>query len=146
MHEQAPHAERAGNNDGARAAELLRVESALSLLLRGGVIVSSLIVIVGLVLMYFHHPGYFHRAVAAETVAREMAFPHTVGEVYRGLLAWQGRSVILLGLFVLIATPVLRVALSVLVFLHQRDRMFVVITLIVLSLLLLSFMLGRAGG
>jgi uncharacterized membrane protein len=46
----------------------------------------------------------------------------------------------------LIATPVLRVAISVLAFVYQRDRTFVVITTVVLALLLTSFVLGRGGG
>lgn len=53
---------------------------------------------------------------------------------------------IIIGLFVLIATPVVRVGVSVVLFLHQRDRKFVLITLLVLVLLLASFLLGRAGG
>jgi uncharacterized membrane protein len=50
------------------------------------------------------------------------------------------------GLLLLIATPVMRVAFSVLVFVYQHDRVFVVITSIVLTLLLVSFVLGRGGG
>lgn len=129
-----------------QAEQLARVESALSYLLRGGVILSTLIVVAGVVMMFVHHPDYFTRALPAQTVAREMAFPHTVAEVFGGLKRGEGRSIIIVGLFVLIATPVLRVAMSVLVFFHQRDRMFTVITLIVLVLLLISFLVGRAGG
>jgi uncharacterized membrane protein len=40
------------------------------------------------------------------------------------------------GLLLLIATPVLRVAVSMLAFVYQRD----------LTLLLTSFVLGKAGG
>jgi uncharacterized membrane protein len=50
------------------------------------------------------------------------------------------------GLLLLIATPVLRVAVSVLAFVYQRDRTFVIITSVVLTLLLASFVLGKAGG
>jgi uncharacterized membrane protein len=50
------------------------------------------------------------------------------------------------GLLLLIATPVLRVAVSILAFVYQRDRAFVAITSIVLALLLTSFVLGRGGG
>jgi uncharacterized membrane protein len=51
-----------------------------------------------------------------------------------------------LGLLLLIATPVMRVAVSVLIFVHQRDWTFVVITSVVLVLLVLSFVLGRVEG
>jgi len=45
----------------------------------------------------------------------------------------------------LIATPVARVAFSVVAFLMQRDRTYVAITLIVLAVLLFSLG-GRMGG
>ena len=50
------------------------------------------------------------------------------------------------GLLVLIATPVLRVAVSILAFWQEGDRKFVLITSVVLALLLASFLLGKVGG
>ena len=50
------------------------------------------------------------------------------------------------GLLLLIATPVTRVAVSIFAFVYEKDRVFVIITIIVLSLLLLSFFLGRVEG
>ncbi len=46
----------------------------------------------------------------------------------------------------LIATPVLRVAASVLAFAIERDWIYVALTAAVLILLLLSFLVGSAGG
>jgi uncharacterized membrane protein len=66
--------------------------------------------------------------------------------VIQGLEHSQGRAIVMAGLLLLIATPVLRVAISVLAFVYQRDRTFVVITSVVLALLLTSFALGRGGG
>jgi len=43
---------------------------------------------------------------------------------------------------VLIATPALRVALSVGFFIAERDRFYVVATLLVLAVLVVSFLLG----
>jgi uncharacterized membrane protein len=43
-----------------------------------------------------------------------------------------------LGILILIATPVARVAFSVFAFAEERDRMYVIVTLIVLALLLFS--------
>ena len=48
------------------------------------------------------------------------------------------------GLLLLIATPVLRVAVSIFAFVYEKDKVFVIITSIVLGLLLLSFILGKA--
>jgi uncharacterized membrane protein len=49
-----------------------------------------------------------------------------------------GRGIIQLGLLLLIATPVARVAFAVFGFAAERDRMYVVFTLIVLGVLLYS--------
>jgi uncharacterized membrane protein len=48
----------------------------------------------------------------------------------------------MLGLLLLIATPVLRVAVSVIGFALDRDRLFVLITLAVLAVLIGSFAIG----
>jgi uncharacterized membrane protein len=57
-------------------------------------------------------------------------------------LSFSGRGIIQFGLLLLIATPVMRVAFAVVAFMIQRDRIYVGVTLIVLSVLLFSL----AGG
>ena len=64
----------------------------------------------------------------------------SVAGVVRGVRALDPRAVIQLGLLLLIATPVARVAFSLVAFLRQRDRTYVVITSIVLLLLLYSLL------
>ena len=57
------------------------------------------------------------------------------------------QSIIALGLLLLIATPILRVAVSIIAFALERDYRFVVITAIVLVILILSnFLLGNIVG
>lgn len=63
--------------------------------------------------------------------------------IIRGAFSLSGRAIIQLGLLILIATPVARVAFSVYGFARQRDRTYVVITLIVLAVLLFSLAGGR---
>ena len=58
--------------------------------------------------------------------------------IVTGIPGFHCRRMIQLGLVLLIATPVARVAFSVVAFLLQRDRTYVVITLIVLAVLLFS--------
>jgi len=55
-------------------------------------------------------------------------------------------AVIQLGLLILIATPVVRVAASVVAFAVERDRLYVAITLYVLAVILVSFFLGQVAG
>lgn len=66
-----------------------------------------------------------------------------VSGIVTGAVSWHSRGLILFGLLLLIATPVARVAFSVVAFALQRDRTYVVVTLIVLAVLLYS--LGIAG-
>ena len=118
----------------------------LSRILRGGVIASSLLILAGIALVFAHHPDYATGRVAMDAVLKQLAAPQSVGEVVAGLGRGEGRAVIVVGLGLLIATPMARVAVSLLIFLRQGDWKFVLITGIVLVLLLVSFWLGRAVG
>jgi uncharacterized membrane protein len=68
----------------------------------------------------------------------------TVPGIFHEALALHGRGLIQLGLLILIATPIARVAFSVVAFLYQRDWTYVVVTLIVLALLVYS-LFGEHG-
>ena len=69
----------------------------------------------------------------------------SVRSVIEGVREGRGQSIVMLGLLVLIATPVVRVAASVVLFAAEHDRVYVAITSVVLTLLLLSFVIGTAG-
>ena len=53
-------------------------------------------------------------------------------------------AIVQLGLLLLIATPVARVAFTLVAFAIQRDRMYVLVTTIVLALLLYGLLFGGA--
>ncbi len=59
-----------------------------------------------------------------------------------GLRHFNGQSIVALGLLVLIATPVMRVLVSVVAFLQEHDRLYTLITMVVFCLLILSLVLG----
>jgi uncharacterized membrane protein len=63
---------------------------------------------------------------------------HTLRGTVRGVLAGRGRGLIQLGILMLVATPVTRVALSLIALLRRRDFLYVAFTLIVLCVLVLS--------
>jgi len=124
-----------------------KVEALISHILRGGVVISLLVISFGLALSLRHHRDYFSSAGALKqitTPGREV--PHSVGEVLHGVAEMRGEAIIAAGLLLLIATPVVRVAVSILVFVFDKDWMFVVITAFVLGMLILSFFLGRVEG
>jgi uncharacterized membrane protein len=73
----------------------------------------------------------------------EPAYLRGVSGIVKEARALDGRGLIQLALLLLLATPIARVAFSVVAFTLQRDRTYVVVTLIVLAVLLCS--LGSGG-
>jgi uncharacterized membrane protein len=115
------------------------MESIIAVLLLGGVALSAVIVLAGGALYLLRHgmepPDYrvFHG---------EPPNLRSLHGIVADTITFHGRGIIELGLLLLIATPVARVAFSIFGFLRQRDYTYVVVTLIVLILLLFSL----AGG
>lgn len=123
------------------------VDTAISWLLRGGVLISIAVVMVGIALTFAHHPDYFRSRPALGTLtAGAVHYPNHLGDVLQGVRNGRGQAIVMAGLLLLIATPVARVAFSIVVFIIERDRLYVAITAAVLTVLLISFAIGRAGG
>lgn len=126
-------------------ARVRQVERAISLVLRIGVLVSVGVIAAGLALTFAHHPAYrsftggfsYHRLTTPSS-----PFPHTLSQLGHYLRAGRGRGVVVVGVLLLIATPVLRVAVSVLAFVYERDPKMTIVTLTVLAVLMVSFLLG----
>lgn len=70
-------------------------------------------------------------------------FPSGISQLVHGVALLQPHSIVVLGLLILILTPVLRVAISILLFAVQKDRLFSILTSLVFLLLIISFLLGR---
>jgi len=116
-------------------AELHRTEVLVSTVLRVGVLVSAALVAVGLVIHLAR--GGTDPKVFAHFTRVPFDLEH-LGTMVHGIAHLRGRSIVQLGLLVLIATPVVRVAMSVGVFVRERDGTYIVITLLVLGALLFS--------
>jgi uncharacterized membrane protein len=112
-----------------------RFETWIGTMLRAGVILAAIVVMIGgaldLAKIGDARPDYrifrgepadlrFVRAIAADAAAGH------------------ARGLIQLGLLILVATPVARVAFSVLAYLSERDWLYAAITLLVLVILLYS--------
>jgi len=67
----------------------------------------------------------------------------TISGILKELLVLDGVGIIQIGLLLLIATPVVRVIFSVFAFALQRDSIYVVVTLIVLTVLIYSISGGH---
>lgn len=126
------------------------LELIISWLLRTGVLLSAGLILSGLLLLlvkrHSEYPVDVHSVTPlikyhSETTAW---FPTSIGSVFSGVAKAEPFALIMLGLLLLILTPMLRVAVSVVTFLLEKDRAFVWITLFVLGVLLASLFLGKA--
>ncbi|SPF48573.1 conserved membrane hypothetical protein [Candidatus Sulfotelmatobacter kueseliae] len=114
-----------------------RIENVVANLLRAGVLLSALIVLIGACLYMVRHG---HSPVAYRVFRGEPADLRGVRGIIHDTMSLRGRGIIQLGLLVLIATPVTRVAFSVFGFAKEGDRMYVVFTVIVFSILVYSLL------
>jgi len=117
------------------AQEERRLDIIIGDLLRAGVVLSAAVVLFGGAVYLARHgleyPSY-------KTFRGEPADLRTIPGVLHDITVFRARGIIQLGLLLLIATPVARVAFSAWAFARLRDTRYVVITLIVLGLLLFS--------
>ena len=112
-----------------------KIEDIIGNLLRIGVGTAAAVVLVGAAAYLVRH-GFGH---ANYRVFRgEPSDLRTLRGIVRAASGLHPRGIIQLGLVLLIATPVARVAFSVFAFAVERDRMYVVFTLLVLGILILS--------
>ncbi|EUJ31623.1 DUF1634 domain-containing protein [Listeria cornellensis] len=115
--------------------EMHRVEAVVSLLLRIGVLLSAAIILAGLLLLLLTgssgYPG--------------TTYPTTLTAIFSGISDFKPYAIIMFGLFCLILTPVLRVVVSLITFLKEKDYVYVTITAIVLIILAISFFIGTTG-
>lgn len=123
-----------------------RLEGIISTTLRTGVILSAGVILSGLAMTMARHADRTSSLEAGQWVVQgEYHFSHNLAETWHELSRLEGRSVITLGLLILMATPVVRVALSLVVFTARGERAYMILTSVVLLLLLVSFLLGKTG-
>lgn len=133
------------NPDARPADDARRIETLLGNLLRIGVGLSVLCLVGGMLVSLIRHPDY---ATDTETLGQlttpGTSFPHTIRDLGVELGQFRGRAIMTVGLLVLIATPVLRVTVSIFGFAGRRDWTYVVLTTLVLLILLVSSFVGWA--
>lgn len=123
-------------NDAATENLDKNIETVLGNLLRIGVIIAGIVVIIGAVLFLIRHGNEF----PAYHLFKAVPFNFSeIGSLFNGVLSLKSIPIIELGVLLLIATPVLRVVFSVFAFVYEKDYMYVVFTLIVLFVLIISF-------
>jgi uncharacterized membrane protein len=120
----------------------ITIEHMVAALLRAGVIVSGSVVAAGGIYFLVRHGG---EATDYHVFKVQNADVRLVPAIVHGALGGKASSLIQTGILLLIATPIARVAVSLVGFALERDRKYVVITLIVLTVLLYSLISGAAG-
>ena len=107
----------------------IRLEQIIANLLRAGVILAAAVVLAG---------GVWYLAASGGQAPSYLGFHPTVRGVHALAVLPGPQALILIGLLILIATPVARVALAIVGFALEGDRMYVGMTVLVLVILLYS--------
>ncbi|WP_346352919.1 DUF1634 domain-containing protein [Azotosporobacter soli] len=105
----------------------------VSYTLRLGVLASAAVIIAGLLVFF----------ISGESGYPGHEYPTQGAAILAGALAGKPFGIIMLGLLMLILTPVLRVGTSILIFIAERDWVYTIITAIVFVILLASLYFGK---
>lgn len=129
--------------------KLLKAELIISQFLRIGVMVSAAFLLVGLVWSWFAPHSVGFSAAELDLLMHGQMLPQTgiaesASALFAALLHFDPSAIIELGLVLLIALPIGRVALTVIVFLLERDYLYFFLTCVVLGVLVLGLILGKA--
>ncbi len=116
-----------------------QIDLSVASMLRFGVSLAALVVLAGGVLSLRHPwaaiPDYSHFNEDGTSL-------RTLSGIFHGFVHRNPLCIIQLGLVLLIATPVARVAVCIVGFARQRDRLYVGISSVVLAILLYSLTKG----
>ncbi|MGH9917779.1 MAG: DUF1634 domain-containing protein, partial [Nitrososphaerales archaeon] len=114
-------------------------KAAIGLVLRYGVIASFALVALGSLLLFLEgQTGLRSVGTSEQLFEVQNGFPVGLSQLVQGVASAKPYAIIDLGLVVLLATPVARVVISMLLFAEEKRYAFVAITATVLAILLLS--------
>jgi uncharacterized membrane protein len=112
------------------------MENVIGYLLRYGVITASLVVLAGGIVYLFRHG---HQVPEYRQFRGEPDKMRNLRLMWQAMLRGEGRPLIMLGLLILIATPIARIAFSIFGYLLEKDYLYTVLTAIVLLVILWNF-------
>jgi uncharacterized membrane protein len=112
-----------------------KMEIVMGNMLRYGVLISALFVFSGAVIYLVQHG---HEKPQYHLFSGEpYRFIH-LGQILKNTFGGQARSIIQLGLLILIGTPIARIIFSIVGFILEKDYLYVTITVIVLMVIIIS--------
>ena len=112
------------------------LERIIGQLLRFGVLLSSLVVLAGGIVYLFRHG---HERPPFGVFRGEPDKMKEPRPLWHAVLRGEGRPLIQLGLFILMATPIARILFSFFGYLMEKDYLYMIITGIVLAVILWNF-------
>lgn len=118
------------------------IEIILGNILRWGVILSSVIVLIGGIIYLSHHGG---SSPDYETFRGLLMPYHNLSNICDGILRLEGEAIVQLGVILLIATPIARIVFSIVGFIGEKDVLYIFIALLVLCIITASMLLGLKG-
>ncbi|MGC4192979.1 MAG: DUF1634 domain-containing protein [Thermomicrobiales bacterium] len=123
------------------AQEQRSMEVWVSYTLRIGVSIAAIVILLGIILYVIQGSSGAGHLQSLDNLkpGQKNTIDVSWSSIGRGLKDGQSIAVIQAGLLILLLTPVTRVALTLLLFLRDRDRIFAIVTAIVLTILLLGF-------
>lgn len=126
---------------GRSALSEHEIEQVIGRLLQYGVLLAAAVTLLGGVMLLVHHGS---TPANYSLFQGEPAQLRSLSAIVAGAFSGQAMAIVQLGLLLLIATPVARVAFTLVAFAIQRDRLYVLVTTIVLALLLYGLLFGGA--
>lgn len=111
-------------------------------LLRYGVWIALSVAALGGVIYLTHHG---QEAIHYGTfIEKDVTIFHLMEGMLHGIASGSGPSIILLGVFLLFLTPILRILFSLVAFFIEKDYLYVSITLLVIGIICFSVFFGFA--
>ncbi len=114
-----------------------RLEIMISKMLRTGLIIASVVVVIGGVLYIAQHGSDMPNYSTFRGEPKELTTPDGV---FRAAVNHESRGIIQLGLLLLILTPIARVVFSAAAFLIRKEYLYAGVTLFVLGVLVFNLL------
>lgn len=117
------------------------IQLILGTLLRAGVIISMGIVLIGGAIFLVHHQG---AVIDYKVFKPELNKFSSIAAIFKGVLTFKGDAIVQFGILMLIFTPVARIVFAIFSFLIERDYLYVLIGIIILTIITISLNGGLA--
>jgi uncharacterized membrane protein len=127
---------------------ITQTELNISYVLRYGVLISGFIILLGFIIYQIkedHLKSYssqvYHDLLQGKIIPDKV--PHTFNAFFSGILGLEADVIMSLGLIILVLLPVVRVFLTLFLFIRQRDIPYIFITSFVSLILISSLLFGK---